>query len=163
MHISSLQECAHEIAPSFQLIFKLPLDTGTLPVDWTNANISSMYKRSDKHLAENYRPVSLTSVTSKLLEHIVCQQILHHPSREEQSSNNMEAWLPVQYARAIHIYIRHVWRPLWVENVCVVRSIMFSSILYPCLVIIFITIGWAFGRAIYNSNSNFHYTLSETN
>ena len=33
------------------------------------------------HLAENYRPVSLTSVTSKLLEHIICKHLLDHLDR----------------------------------------------------------------------------------
>ena len=30
------------------------------------------------HLAENYRPVSLTSVSCKLLEHIICKHMLNH-------------------------------------------------------------------------------------
>ncbi|VDI02195.1 Hypothetical predicted protein [Mytilus galloprovincialis] len=32
----------------------------------------------DKHAPENYRPVSLTSVPCKLLEHIICRHILKH-------------------------------------------------------------------------------------
>jgi len=37
-----------------------------------------VYKKGDKHLAENYRPISLTSVVSKLLEHIICRNLLTH-------------------------------------------------------------------------------------
>ena len=40
--------------------------------------MSPLYSKRDRHRAENYRPVSLTSVTSKLLEHIVCRAIMHH-------------------------------------------------------------------------------------
>jgi hypothetical protein len=47
------------------------LDTGVLPKDWRDANISSIFKKGDKHLPENYRPVSLTSVTCKILEHLI--------------------------------------------------------------------------------------------
>jgi hypothetical protein len=35
-------------------------------------------KKGDKHTASNYRPVSLTCVCCKLLEHIICRHILKH-------------------------------------------------------------------------------------
>ena len=41
-------------------------------------NISPIFKKGNKHLPENYRPVSLTSVSCKLLEHIICKHILTH-------------------------------------------------------------------------------------
>ena len=43
-----------------------------------NANISCVFKKGDKHAAENYRPVSLTLVPCKLLEHIICKHMLKH-------------------------------------------------------------------------------------
>ncbi len=49
--------------------------------DWRNANIASIHKKGDVHLAENYRPVSLTSQISKLLEHIICKHLLDHLDR----------------------------------------------------------------------------------
>ena len=52
--------------------------SGKLPSDWRSANISPVFKKGDSHLAENYRPVSLTSVSCKLLEHIICKHILDH-------------------------------------------------------------------------------------
>ena len=36
------------------------------------------FKKSDKSLECNYRPVSLTCVPCKLLEHIVCSNIMAH-------------------------------------------------------------------------------------
>jgi hypothetical protein len=66
-NVPNLQFC---IAPILQIILQQSLDTGDLPKDWRDANISSIFKKGDKHLPENYRPVSLTSVTTKILEHI---------------------------------------------------------------------------------------------
>ena len=60
------------------MIFQKSINTGTLPSDWLNANISSVFKKGDKHAPENYRPVSLTSVPCKLLEYIICRHILKH-------------------------------------------------------------------------------------
>ena len=75
---SVLKECAKEIAPVLSHIFQLSIDTGELPKDWRNANVSPIFKKGDRHTAANYRPVSLTCVCCKLLEHIVCRQILNH-------------------------------------------------------------------------------------
>ena len=46
-----------------------------------NANVSPVFKKGDVHLAENYRPVSLTSVSCKLLEHVICKHLLNHLKR----------------------------------------------------------------------------------
>jgi hypothetical protein len=61
-----------------QKIFQVSIDTGDLPKDWRDANISSIFKKGDKHLPETYRPVSLTSVPCKLLEHIICRHLMKH-------------------------------------------------------------------------------------
>ena len=39
---------------------------------------SRFFKKGDRHSPENYRPVSLTCVLSKLLEHIICHHMLNH-------------------------------------------------------------------------------------
>jgi len=73
-----LQTCASEIAPAITAIFKKSVDSGELPEDWRNANIAPVFKKGDRHTPENYRPVSLTCVLSKLLEHVICRHILNH-------------------------------------------------------------------------------------
>ncbi|KAL8612443.1 hypothetical protein ACOMHN_058571 [Nucella lapillus] len=73
-----LKERAPNLAPALTTLFQYSLDTGDLPSDWRNANIACVYKKGDKHAAENYRPISLTYVISKLLEHIICRNILTH-------------------------------------------------------------------------------------
>ena len=70
-----LKECAVQLAPILQKIFQVSIDTGDLPKDWRDANI---FKKGDKHLPENYRPVSFTSVPCKLLEHIICRHLMKH-------------------------------------------------------------------------------------
>ena len=73
-----LKETAKEIAPMLQLFFQASLDQGQLPKEWKTANVVPIFKKGEKSKAENYRPVSLTSVTCKMLEHIVCSSIMRH-------------------------------------------------------------------------------------
>jgi hypothetical protein len=71
-----LKNFANERAPAITGIFKLSVSTGTLPNDLRNANIFPIFKKGSKHTASGYRPVSLTSVCCKTLEHIICRHIL---------------------------------------------------------------------------------------
>jgi len=45
---------------------KYTLDTGTLSIAWLKADIMTVYKKDDNHLAENYRPIWLALVVSNL-------------------------------------------------------------------------------------------------
>ena len=73
-----LNMLAPELAPIVHAIFTQSLDTGELPRDWSLANVAPIFKKGNRVLAENYSPVSLTRITSKLFEHIVCRHILDH-------------------------------------------------------------------------------------
>jgi hypothetical protein len=73
-----LKELATELAPIIQSLFTQSLKTGELPPDWRNANVSPLFKKGDRHLPVNYRPVSLTCVVCKVFEHIICKHILDH-------------------------------------------------------------------------------------
>jgi hypothetical protein len=46
-----------------------------------NADVSPVYKKGLKSAAENYRPISLTSVCCKILEHIIARNIMQHAKK----------------------------------------------------------------------------------
>ena len=54
------------------------MDLREIPQDWKQALVVPIFKKGDKHQLSNYRPVSLTSITCKLLEHIIHSNIMHH-------------------------------------------------------------------------------------
>ena len=68
----------YEIAPILTLIFNLSLETGEVPVDWRTADAVPVYKKGSKSKASNYRPISLTCIASKLLEHILVSNSMSH-------------------------------------------------------------------------------------
>ena len=51
-------------------------DNGEIPKEWSLANICPFYKKGDRAVPSNYRPVSLTCVPCKMLEHIVYTNIM---------------------------------------------------------------------------------------
>ena len=66
-----LKKGAQWIAGPLSKLFSLSLAQGKLPQDWTSANVTPILKKGNKHSVLNYRPVSLTCITVKLLERIV--------------------------------------------------------------------------------------------
>ena len=73
-----LKESATEISALLTHIFTQSIRSGTLPHDWKEANISPVFKKGDKTKSENDRPISLTSIACKILEHIVVSTIMKH-------------------------------------------------------------------------------------
>ena len=73
-----LKECYAELTPILGAIFRKSLALGQLPSDWLKANVIGIYKKGQKCEPSNYRPVSLTSVTCKLMEHIIYSQVMKH-------------------------------------------------------------------------------------
>ena len=62
LHLRVLKELANELGPVFAHLFIQSLDTGDISKEWSLANICPLYKKGDRALACNYRPVSLTCV-----------------------------------------------------------------------------------------------------
>ena len=58
-------------------LLNLHLQIGEVPEDWRKANVIPDLK-GQRYLAENYRPISLTSVCRKVMEHIVASRIVKH-------------------------------------------------------------------------------------
>ena len=73
-----LKECSTVLVPILANIFQKSIDTGSIPDDWLTANVVAVFRKGDKHDPSNYRPISLTCVTCKILEHIIYSQIMAH-------------------------------------------------------------------------------------
>jgi hypothetical protein len=73
-----LKERSSEIAPLLQLVYQKSLEISCVPDDWRKANVTPIYKKGPKYLAENYRPVSLTLVCCKIMEHVLASNIKRH-------------------------------------------------------------------------------------
>ena len=73
-----LKTYATEIAPVLTFIFQQSLSSGYVPTDWRLANITPIFKKGDKSTPSNYRPVSITPICSKLIEHIIFSNVMDH-------------------------------------------------------------------------------------
>ena len=76
-----LKEMTPELAPILTSIFNQSLSCATVPTLWTEAFIALVFKKGARCMPENYRPVSLTCVSCKILEHIIVRYFRTHLER----------------------------------------------------------------------------------
>ena len=69
-------ECAEEVAVPLEIICRLSVSTGVFPAAWKSGNIIPVNKKGSKNLPENYRPVFLLPICSKVLEKVVFEELL---------------------------------------------------------------------------------------
>lgn len=102
-----LKELREEIAPIVRVIFERSLQTGKLPADWCKAYVTPVFEKGDKSLAANYRPISLTCILCKVLEHILASNIIKHLDehgfREKRSCETQLIMLVEDLARSASV------------------------------------------------------------
>ena len=71
-----LKEGAESICTSLAHLYQISIDYGTLPSDWTSADVVLVFKRKYHHQPSNYRPISLTSLVVKVMEKLIHSHIV---------------------------------------------------------------------------------------
>ena len=69
-----MKETVAELALALSLIFQALLQQSLLPDDF----VSPIFKKDDRSKLANYRPVSLTRICCKLIEHIITSSVVSH-------------------------------------------------------------------------------------
>ena len=73
-----LYEAGQSILPSSTKLINLSLSSSIVPDKWKLANVIPIFKKGDKSETNNYRPVSLLSCVSKLLERVVFKYLYNY-------------------------------------------------------------------------------------
>lgn len=73
-----MKRCAQIFATYLVILFTQSLKEHAVPSEWKLANVVPIYKSGNRHCVENYRPVSLLSGSSKLMEHVIYSCVFRH-------------------------------------------------------------------------------------
>ena len=73
-----LKECRAVLATPLAHLFSLCFEQGVHPSDWKTANMVPVHKRKSRTDMKNYRPVSLLSVVSKVMEKVINTSIMNY-------------------------------------------------------------------------------------
>jgi hypothetical protein len=87
-----LRYIGREISVPLCIIFQLSLNTASVPQDWKLANVSPIFKKGNRHSADNYRPVSLTSLISKCMETVLRDHLVQHLEKHKLVRGNQHGF-----------------------------------------------------------------------
>ena len=83
-----------EIATPLSHIFNLSLSTGIFPSKLKQCRVVPIFKTGDQLECDNYRPISLLSSISKVLEKIVAEKLIHHLTSNDLLYMHQYGFLP---------------------------------------------------------------------
>ena len=78
VHPHILKTFANTLCKPLSIIYNLSLTQQSLPSIWKTGNITAIFKKGDKSLPQNYRPVQLTCIICKIIETLISEAILLH-------------------------------------------------------------------------------------
>ena len=73
----------------FKIIFQNILITSTYPDMWKLSNVTRIFKKGEKQLINNYRPIS-----SKILEKIIFNNLYHYLNENNLITKNQSGFRP---------------------------------------------------------------------
>ena len=74
-------------------LFSLSLNSSRIPTSWKSATVTPIHKGRSKRLVENYRPISVTSCCSRLLERIINTKIQAFLSNNSKLNTSQHGFL----------------------------------------------------------------------
>ncbi len=109
IHPRVLRETAVELSLPFSIIFNSSLRSGCVPAKWKEALITAIYKKGNKSLPGNYRPISLTAVACKVMESILRDRIVEHMSANNLFSSKQFGFISGRSTVLQLLYVLDLW------------------------------------------------------
>ena len=78
-----LKKCFSSLCEPLKYLFNLSIEKGIFPDDIKIAKVTSIYKADDKSDLSNYRPISVLSCFSKILERVMYNPLYQYLTKNE--------------------------------------------------------------------------------
>ena len=89
-----IERCTFSISKSLHIVFKNWLENEHFFNEWKKANIFPAYKKWDKELSNNYRPVSLLPICTKVFEKIIFNSLFEFLDTSKLLNKNQSGFHP---------------------------------------------------------------------
>ena len=109
-----LKRTADVLAPRLSVVFRRLVCLGSFPTCWRQANATPIPKGPPSSFVANYRPISITSVLSKVFERLVSVRLGRFMERssvlQPPSLLIRKIWVPVMHFCTCPIHWKVHWR-----------------------------------------------------
>ena len=86
--------CDKPVILPLQIIFRNMLSTSIYPHTWKLGNVTPIFKKGDKQLIKNYRPISLLSICGKFLEKLIFNKLYCYLQLNDLITQNQSGFRP---------------------------------------------------------------------
>ena len=93
IHPRLLTELSSYISKPIAFLLNKTIEYGKIPNDWKRAYVSPIFKKGARNRAENYRPISLTSVVCKIMERFIKEEIMNHVTNNKLLSTKQYGFI----------------------------------------------------------------------
>ena len=126
-----LKECAEVLSVPLEIICNMSVSTGVFPSMWKQVNVIPVLKNGSKKRPDNYKPVSLLPLCSKLLEKVVSETLLQACLPALPTSQH--GFLPKRSCVTnLSIFLEHCWSSIsagkQTDAICTDYSSAFTSV-----------------------------------
>ena len=128
-----VKHCHIELAKPMTHIINLSIKQGKVPLLYKIARIIPLYKKGAANECGNYRPVSLLSALSKILEKAICRQIMTYFSVEKLLCPDQYGFRPGnQTTHVVHRMINFIAEKAY-NNEVVLTTFIDLSKAFDCI------------------------------
>ena len=94
VHHKILIKGADIIAQPLAFLFNRSLDETVFPKEWKKAHVTPIYKKGEKYLCTNYRPISLLSCLGKVMERCVQKHVFNYLKSNHLLTTSQSGFIP---------------------------------------------------------------------
>ena len=94
LSIRMIKLCGNSICKPLSIIFKDCLSEGKFPHEWKKANVVPVHKKGNKQSLENYRPISLLPICSKIFGRLIYNEMFTFFTENNLISPNHSGFRP---------------------------------------------------------------------
>ena len=92
----------HILCLPLSILYQQLMSVGAVPLTWKTAIIVPVFKNGDPTDVQNYRPISLTCVASKIMERVIVQQMTSYFTKCNLiSDSQVTTWI---YCQSLYLY-----------------------------------------------------------
>ena len=119
IHPHMLKSLADTISKPLAIIFNKSMVSGTTPEQWAEAIITAIHKKGVRNIVDNYRPISLTSVISKVIESVVRDHIVQHMMENHLFADEQHGFVPMRNCVTQLLESMEAWSQIIEEGGCI--------------------------------------------
>jgi hypothetical protein len=89
-----LKVSAKAIAPSLTRLISMSLRSKIVPQGWKDANVTPIFKKGNKSICSNYRPISLLNITAKICEKLIFRHLFNYIRDNNLITSHQSGFMP---------------------------------------------------------------------